>query len=135
MTERDVEQVPVDEVVAVPAGLGVRGSRLWASLMAQDALLRVVLEPRREVALSACRAADRLELLEVAAADAPAVLEGRSGQITNPLLVEARQQAALLTRLLAALRLPDEATGKRPQKRPLRGVQQPSKARDRLKAV
>jgi hypothetical protein len=36
---------------------------------------------------------------------------------------------------LAALRLPDEATGQRPQKRQLRGVQQPAKARDRLKVV
>lgn len=130
----DAEADP-EELVAVPAGLGERGARLWRSLLAQDALLRVALEPRREVALSACRTADRLEDLETRATWSTPVLEGRTGQIINPLLAEARQQAALMARLIAALRLPDEATGQRPQKRQLRGVQQPSKSRDRLKVV
>ena len=47
--------------------------------------------------------------------------------MTHPVYVEVRQQSATLARLIAALRLPDEATGKRPQKRQLRGVQKPSK--------
>ncbi len=125
-----------EEAVAVPEGLGERGARLWRSLLAQDALLKVALEPRREVALSACRCADRVEEL-ARAAGALEVLwrEGRQGPMIHPLLAEVRQQSALLARLIAALRLPDEATGKRPQKRQLRGVQQPSKARDRLKVV
>ncbi len=42
--------------------------------------------------------------------------------MTHPVLVEVRQKATLLSRLIAALRLPDERTGKRPQARPVRGV-------------
>lgn len=116
--------------------LGPRGSRLWASLMARDGSLQDQDNPDREVALSACHAADRVARLEQEAASADLMIEGRSGPVTNPLFVEVRQQAALLARLIAALRLPDEATGKRPQKRQLRGVQKPSGAsKDRLRAV
>ena len=45
----------------------------------------------------------------------------------HPIFAEVRQQEAALARLISALRLPDEATGKRPQKRQIRGVQKPSK--------
>jgi hypothetical protein len=118
--------------------LEARGQRLWASLVAQDASLGVETYPLREVALTACRTADRVEQLELLAATVEPVVEGKSGPMIHPLLAEVRQQSALLARLVAALRLPDEATGKRPQHRQVRGVQQPSKvggARDRLKAV
>lgn len=108
------------------ADLGPRGARLWSSLLAQDANLDDELNPQRETAITACRAADRLESLEQLAAAADFVVEGRSGPITHPIHVEVRQAAALLARLVAALRLPDEATGKRPQRRQLRGVQKPS---------
>jgi hypothetical protein len=80
----------------------------------------------REVALTACRTADRVEHLEGLAATTDPVVEGRAGPMIHPLLAEVRQQAALLARLVAALRLPDEATGKKPQRRQLRGVQKPS---------
>lgn len=119
-------------------GLNARGSRLWASLLAQDASLGQDDCPHREVALSACRTADRLERLEVEAASADSTIDGRSGPVTNPVFVEVRQQAALLARLIAALRLPDDATGKKPQRRQVRGVQRPSKvgsAKDRLRSV
>lgn len=117
--------------------LGPRGGRLWASLTAQDADLLVEDCPRREVALTACRAADRLDALEELAAETPFILEGRSGPMTHPVHVEVRQAGLALARHLAALRLPDEATGKRPQARQVRGVQRPSRgsSRDRLKAV
>ena len=117
--------------------LKTRGSRLWASLTAQDAALLDEDNPQRETALSACRAADRLDTLEQLAAITDVVFEGRTGPMTHPVHVEVRQAAALLARLIAALRLPDEATGRRPQHRQVRGVQKPSKAsaRDRLKAV
>lgn len=117
--------------------LGARGARLWASLTAQDASLEDESCPMREVALTACRTADRVDRLEHLAADTDPVVEGKSGPMIHPLFAEVRQQAALLARLVAALRLPDLATGKRPQHRQVRGVQQPSKvsARDRLKAV
>ena len=53
-------------------------------------------------------------------------------------LAQANATANLMKQLLAALRLPDEATGKRPQVRAARGAYTPSgkpSARDRLKAV
>jgi hypothetical protein len=105
--------------------LGTRGRRLWDNLLLQDASLEDETNPMREVALTACRTADRVEHLEQLAATTDPVVEGRSGPIIHPLLAEVRQQAQLLARLVAALRLPDEATGKKPQRRQLRGVQQP----------
>ena len=106
--------------------LGARGSRLWESLLAQDASLSDELNPQRETALSACRAADRLEELERQAAATEFIFQGDRGPITHPVHVEVRQAAALVSRLLAALRLPDEATGKRPQRRQVRGAYRPS---------
>lgn len=107
-------------------GLGARGARLWTSLLAQDRSLENDENPMREVALSACRTADRVDHLERLAESTDPVVEGRQGPMIHPLLAEVRQQSALLARLVAALRLPDEATGKRPQKRQVRGVQKPS---------
>ena len=117
--------------------LSTRGARLWSSLTAQDAELLEELCPRREVALTACRAADRLDALEELAATTDFVLEGRSGPYTHPVHVEVRQAGLALARHVAALRLPDQATGKRPQARQVRGVQVPASgsARDRLKVV
>jgi hypothetical protein len=111
----------------MPFDLGTRGERLWASLLAQDASLEAEDSPMREVALSACRTADRVEHLERLSLTVDAVVEGRTGPMIHPLLAEVRQQSALLARLVAALRLPDEATGKKPQRRQVRGVQQPSR--------
>lgn len=96
-----------------PTGLGGRGSRLWSSLLAQDVLLEDASNPMREVALEACRTADLVESMH---------LEGDPKS-----LGEIRQQRLTMTRLISALRLPDEASGKRPQRRQLRGVQKPSK--------
>lgn len=105
---------------ALLIGLGPRGKRLWASLLAQDTDLTDEANPAREIALQAARAADRLDGLaaSIQTADDPEALK---------LLAEERQQSAGMARLITALRLPDEASGKRPQRRQLRGVQQPSK--------
>jgi hypothetical protein len=110
----------------MPFDLGTRGARLWVSLLAQDSSLEAEDAPMREVALTACRTADRVEQLEALSALVDPVVEGRTGPMIHPLLAEVRQQSALLARLVAALRLPDEATGKKPQRRQMRGVQQPS---------
>jgi len=110
----------------MPFDLGTRGERLWASLLAQDTSLEDESSPMREVALSACRTADRVEHLERLSRTVDAVIEGRTGPMIHPILAEVRQQSALLARLVSALRLPDEATGKKPQRRQLRGVQKPS---------
>ncbi len=106
--------------------LQARGRRLWESLLAQDVNLEDETNPMREVALSACRTADRVDHLERMAAEVDPIIEGKAGPMTHPLFAEVRQQAALLARLVSALRLPDEATGKRPQRRQMRGVQKPS---------
>jgi hypothetical protein len=100
-----------------PDGLSSRGARLWLSLLAQDSLLEDETNPMREVALQACRTADRLEDIDSEIASAEDRLR---------LLAEERQQSQAMARLISALRLPDEATGKKPQRRQLRGVQKPS---------
>jgi hypothetical protein len=110
----------------MPFELAPRGERLWVSLMAQDPSLEAEDAPMREVALSACRTADRVEHLEQLSLTVDAVVQGRTGPMIHPLLVEVRQQSALLARLVAALRLPDELTGKKPTRRQVRGVQRPS---------
>lgn len=116
---------------------GARGERLMASLIAQDGRLEEFDNPIREIAISACETADRLAHLEAMSREVDAVIEGRAGPMIHPVFGEVRQQSALLARLVAALRLPDEATGKRPQKRQMRGVQQPSKVSslDRARAA
>jgi hypothetical protein len=84
--------------------------------------------PLREVAITACLTADRVDRLEELAADVePWVTTDKGALVTHPVLVEVRQQANLLARLVASLRLPDPKTDKRPQTRPLRGVHAPSK--------
>lgn len=117
--------------------LGARGSRLWDSLLVQDSALENESNPMREVALTACRTADRVDHLERQCLTVDSVIEGRTGPMIHPLFGEVRQQSALLARLVAALRLPDEASGKRPQHRQVRGVQQPSKVSslDRARAA
>lgn len=105
---------------------GPRGRRLMESLIEQDEALGDESNPMREVAVSACHTADRVHLLEQLCRTTDAIVEGRSGPTTHPVYAEVRQQSALLARLVAALRLPDEATGKKPQRRQLRGVQKPS---------
>lgn len=103
-----------------PKGLCERGRRLWTSLLAQDVTLEDESNPMREVALQACRTADRLDALD-------ATLATVDDDSRLRVLSEERQQSQAMARLVSALRLPDEASGKRPQRRQLRGVQQPSK--------
>lgn len=71
--------------------------------------------------LQACRTADRLDRLEVeAAAGSVTVTNFRGDQVAHPAMVEARQQAIVLARLLAALRMPAGEEGGqliRPQRR------------------
>lgn len=112
--------------MSVPAGLNARGCRLWSSLLAQDAELESEDDPRREVALEACRVADRLERLNEICESVSPIIETEKATMIHPAFAEARQQANVLKQLVAALRLPDEATGKRPQRRGPRGAQRPS---------
>lgn len=90
---------------STPKGLGVAGKRMWRAI-ARAYLLR----PDELFQLeSACRVADIVVSLESAMVGRPLTVLGSMGQEReHPLLSEARQQRALLSRLLAGLRLPDE---------------------------
>lgn len=101
--------------VNVPVGLGEAGRKLWsASASAYD------FDAHEELLLlQACRTADRLDRLEDEARGSAVTVENHRGdQVAHPALVEARQQAITLARLLAALRMPsgEEGLG-RPQRR------------------
>lgn len=110
-----------------PAGLASRGRRLWREMHEVAEF-----NPAETVLLEeACRLTDRLDRLD-------AVLNGREflrvEQDENGdyvLRVEgalgaASRDANVLKQLVAALRIPDEVSGKRPQRRGPRGAQQPS---------
>lgn len=103
-----------------------RGKRLWASMLVQHPAMS---EAEREVALEACRVADRLERLDrVCRVSEPVIETDKGGLITHPAFAEARQQANLLKQLVASLRLPEPASGRRPQAHPGGGVNQPKGA-------
>ncbi len=113
-----------------PLTLGEGGSRLWEALLAQDKALTNPSNPLREVALEACRTRDRFDQLdEICRREPPTVDNGRGRRIAHPAWVEVRLQETTLRRLLAALRLPDPMTGRRPQRRGPRGVYRPSQGK------
>ncbi len=113
-----------------PTGLAAGGRKLWKSITDDhhlDAPQLVQLE-------EACRAKDRLDQLDRVLrgdVDTWAEIVGDSDHMTcrlqiAPALGKANETANLMKQLLAALRLPDEQTGKKPQYRGPRGAQKPS---------
>jgi len=113
-----------------PSGLGAGARALWEGITEVHEL-----DPAQEVQLiEACRAKDRLDRLNE-------VLSGESDTwmtLVHDLrtedyelkidaaLSQANATANLMKQLLAALRLPDAETGKRPQYRGARGAQKPT---------
>jgi hypothetical protein len=97
-----------------PQGLGSSGKSIWLAMTELAEL-----EPWEIVMLmEACRVADRLDALSEALAGATLTVTNRHGdEVASPYLVESRQQAAIYTRLIASLRVPDTSTGKQPQHR------------------
>ena len=115
-----------------PVSLSKGGRELWAAIVADHDLDAAQLVQLTE----ACRAKDRLDKLDEAlrgdsntwmrlAVDVNSDGSSYELRITNA-LVQANATANLMKQLLAALRLPDETTGKRPQFRGPRGAQKPS---------
>jgi hypothetical protein len=106
---------------SVPEGLGVGGRSLWVSVTADHSLDAV----QRVTLLEACRSKDRLDKLdEVLRGDAETWMSLTHRVLTedyelkiDDALGKANQTANLLKQLLAALRLPDDVAGKRPQQR------------------
>lgn len=125
-----------------PSGLASGGRALWKAVTEAHSLDAV-----QEVQLlEACRAKDRLDKLDgLLTGDLSTwvtLAQERGGDLevqVDDALAKANATANLLKQLLAALRLPDEATGKRPQVRSARGAYKPraggTSARDRLKAI
>jgi hypothetical protein len=97
-----------------PPGLGKTGANVWNALQQLAEF-----DPWEEVMLmQACLVADRMEALAEAQAQAPLTVTNHKGdEVASPYLVESRMQAAIYTRLVASLRIPDNSTGKQPQHR------------------
>lgn len=116
--------------VRVPAGLGAGGRSLWTDITAGNELDAAQLVQLTE----ACRAKDRLDKLDELLrgdVDVWARLVHRLQTEDYELkidaaLSQANATANLMKQLLAALRLPDVDTGKRPQFRGARGAQKPT---------
>jgi len=104
---------------STPAGLGSGGRALWEAVTGERSLDVV-----QEVTLTeACRAKDRLDDLDKS-------LQGPASTWPASTLAQANMTANMMKLLLASLRLPDEETGKRPQRRgTARGFYLPSASR------
>jgi hypothetical protein len=113
-----------------PEGLSSGGRRLWDSITEDHELDAVQVVQLEE----ACRAKDRLDRLDsLLRGDLDAWLsiqefdDGRPAVLViNSALTQANATANLMKQLLAALRLPDAQTGKKPQYRGPRGAQAPT---------
>ena len=114
-----------------PVGLAAGGRKLWAAIRRDHGDL----DPTQCVQLEeACRAKDRLDKLDLllrgdisAWADIELDHDGRPVSLRiDSALNQANATANLMKQLLAALRLPDPVTGKKPQYRGPRGAQVPS---------
>jgi hypothetical protein len=110
----------------IPDGLMAGGRHLWLALLARDASLEDDSNPALAIALEACRTKDRCDLLASRVAAVDVVVDNGKGQaIAHPAWTESRQQAIMLHQLITSLRLPNTATGKRPQFRGPRGTYRP----------
>lgn len=96
----------------IPDGLGTGGRSLWQSVAKSHELDPVQLVQLEE----ACRAKDRCDR----------IADLLNEEHDSKLQADANATANLLKQLLAALRLPDPESGKRPQFRGARGAQKPT---------
>lgn len=87
-----------------PRGLGAPGRKLW------DAVTTAYSLEADDLALleEACRVRDTIGALRAEVAKTGLITPSSQGSRANPALVEARQQALLLSRLLKALGLPSD---------------------------
>lgn len=118
--------------LTAPRTLGKRGKALWGDVTALHDL-----SPEQHVTLhEACRTADRLDQLDGVIRGKGVegllhlrrMIDSEDGEIVlkvDAVLSQAAAQQTVLKQLLAALRLPDDVTGKRPQVRSARGAYVP----------
>ncbi|MDF3307856.1 hypothetical protein P3H15_22800 [Rhodococcus sp. T2V] len=99
-----------------PERFGSSGRELWGEIDSKFSLN----VPEKLVLKQACRAADRLDEIQAEMNGQALVVQGKVQPVANPLMVEFRLQAQLLTKLIASLRIPDVAPEQpvsRPQRR------------------
>ena len=113
-----------------PSGLSAGGRSLWKSITDAHSDLSAVQLVQLE---EACRAKDRLDRLDAILRGDESVWmyvsmpDGGEPELKiDAALTQANATANLMKQLLAAMRLPDPETGKRPQFRGARGAQKPS---------
>lgn len=100
---------------AAPRGLDKSGRKLWREIVSSG---KYELRPDElRVLEDACREADLIDELTVAAVGTPKMVRGsHGGTVINPLISELRQHRVTLNSLLRFLRLPDEgAAGELPR--------------------
>ena len=94
--------------VIAPKGLRTAGTSLWGDVTSKYELRvdeRVVLE-------KACRASDRLVMMEDELGRSDLMTTGSTGQpVVHPLVAEIRAHEALVASLLGKIRLPDDPAG------------------------
>jgi hypothetical protein len=98
-----------------PERFGPSGRELWAEIEGKYSLN----VPEKLVLKQACRAADGLDEIQAEMNGQALVVAGKVQPVANPLMVEFRLQAQLLTKLIASLRIPESAPEQmnRPQRR------------------
>jgi hypothetical protein len=107
-----------DYTKSAVARLGERGRELWDGVHRQ---MPAITGAEEAILLEACRALGTLDRLHV---------QCQSDDLDRALaaMTETRQTVKNLMSLLAALRVPDRETGRRPGRRPPRGVYRPRAA-------
>lgn len=89
-----------------PSGMKASGKKLWVAVT-EDYELE---EHELIILKEACRTADRLDELDKDMQGEPLVVVNQKGDETaNPRIIEQRQQSLVFARLMASLKLPDEA--------------------------
>ena len=96
-----------------PAKLGPSGTALWTAVTAGYDLAEHELALLRQ----AVRTLDLIDELQKACDAFGPIVESPQGAKANPALVEIRQQRLTVARLLAQLRIPDDETDGRRQRR------------------
>jgi hypothetical protein len=100
--------------MSAPADLGAGGKRLWKSITDDHELDAAQMAQLEE----ACREKDRCDAL------ARMIDAEDDSKVWLTLVAKANETANQMKQLLAALRLPDAQTGKKPQRRGPRGAYQ-----------
>ena len=107
-------------IMKPPAALATPGRHLWTSCLRRDDSLAESDNPMRKILLDACRMADHIESMNGILSVEGLQVDSPNGLRPHPMLTELNRAMSLQARLIVALRMPDEQTGKKPQRRGLR---------------